>query len=125
MKRIQITAGAVTAFAELNDSPTAQAIWDVLPVKSRTQTWGEEIYFTIQVTRGQDAEAREVVQIGELGYWSPGQAFCIFFGCTPASRGEEIRAASPVNIIGKIVGDARVFKQVRDGAAIVIVKDEG
>ena len=122
MPKIQITAGDVTASAELNDSPTAQAIWDALPIKARANIWGEEIYFTIQVTRGQDAEAREVVQIGELGYWSPGQAFCIFFGRTPASRGEEIRAASPVNIIGKVEGDARVFKKVKDGVAVTIAK---
>ncbi|MBI5304689.1 MAG: hypothetical protein HY868_21325 [Chloroflexi bacterium] len=125
MNRIQIMAGDVTAFAELNDSPTARAIWDALPIQARANAWGDEIYFAIPVKRGQEADARDVVAMGELGYWVPGHAFCIFFGRTPASRGDEIRAASPVNIIGQVVGDARVFKKVKDGAAIMLSAVEG
>jgi len=124
VNRIKITAGDVTTFAELNDSPTAQAIWDALPIKARTNTWGDEVYFAIPVKRGEEPGAREVVQMGELGYWSPGHAFCIFFGRTPASQGDEIRAASAVNIIGKVEGDARVFKKVKDGATITVSRAE-
>ena len=124
MNKIKITAGDVTAFAELNDSPTAQAIWDALPIDARANTWGDEIYFGIPVKRGQEPDAREVVQMGELGYWPPGHAFCIFFGRTPASKGDEIRAASAVNIIGKVEGNARVFKKVKDGTAITVSKAE-
>ena len=124
MNRIKITTGAVTAFAELNDSPTAQAIWDALPIKAQANTWGDEIYFAIPVKRGQEPDAREIVQVGELGFWTPGHAFCIFFGRTPASQGDEIRAASAVNIIGKVEGNARVFKKVKDGAAITVSKAE-
>ena len=127
MSKIKITSGNITAFADLNDSPTARAIGDALPIDARANTWGDEIYFAIPVKRGQEKDAREVVQMGELGYWSPGHAFCIFFGRTPASQGDEIRAASAVNIIGKVEGDARVFKQVKDGTEITIerMKDEG
>lgn len=124
MNKIKITAGDVTAFAELNDSPTAQAIWDALPIDARANTWGDEIYFGIPVKRGQEPDAREVVQMGELGYWPPGHAFCIFSGRTPASKGDEIRAASAVNIIGKVEGNARVFKKVKDGTAITLSKAE-
>ena len=124
VNKIKITSGDVTTFAELNDSPTAQAIWDALPIKAQANTWGDEIYFGIPVKRGQEKDAREVMQVGELGYWTPGHAFCIFFGSTPASQGDEIRAASAVNIIGKVDGDARVFKKVKDGAAIMITKTE-
>ncbi len=122
MNKIKITSGNITAFAELNDSPTARAIWDALPLEARANTWGDEIYFAIPVKHAQEPDAREIVQVGELGYWTPGHAFCIFFGPTPASRGDEIRAASAVNLIGKIVGDARVFKRVKDGAAITVSK---
>jgi len=122
MNRIHITAGDVTAFAALNDSPTARAIWEALPIQARANIWGDEIYFAIPVKREPAADAREVVTLGELGYWSPGHAFCIFFGRTPASRGDEIRAASPVNLIGKVEGDARVFKKVKDGATVTIAK---
>lgn len=120
MNRIKITSGNLTTFAELNDSPTARAIWDALPLDARANRWGDEIYFAIPVRCAQEKDAREIVQMGELGYWQPGHAFCIFFGPTPASRGDEIRAASAVNIIGRVDGDARVFRQVKDGAEIKI-----
>lgn len=118
--KIQITSGNLTVFAELNDSPTARAIWNALPITARANRWGDEIYFAIPVKCAQEPDAREIVQAGELGYWQPSHAFCIFFGPTPASEGNEIRAASPVNIIGKVDGDARVFKRVKDGDTIVL-----
>lgn len=118
-RAIRITAGPVSAEARLNDSKTAGAIWDALPIDAKGQTWGDEIYFDIGVTASAE-KAREVVDVGDLAYWPPGQAFCIFFGPTPASRGDECRAASPVNIVGKIVGDARVFTKVRSGSRVTI-----
>jgi hypothetical protein len=118
-RKIRIKAGAVEATAELNDTGTAQAIWDILPITGRGNRWGEEIYFSIPVNL--EAEnAREVVSSGDLGYWPPGTAFCIFFGPTPMSRGEEIRPASPVNIFGRVTGDATVFKQVTSGTEVSI-----
>ncbi|MCL6432245.1 MAG: hypothetical protein K6V36_15520, partial [Anaerolineae bacterium] len=119
MRRIRITAGTVAATAELNDSATAQAIWEALPITASASTWGDEIYFPIPVRRGEEG-ARQVVSAGEIGYWPPGHAFCIFFGPTPASRGDEIRAASPVNPIGRVIGDARVFKKVSDGDPVTL-----
>ena len=114
---MRITAGQVVAEGRLNDSRTATAIWNALPIDARAQTWGDEIYFDI----GLDADAespREVVEVGDLAYWPPGQAFCIFFGPTPASRGDEPRAASGVNLVGRVTGDATVFKRVQSGTAI-------
>jgi len=118
-RAIRITAGTVSAEARLNDSRTAQAIWDALPIEAKGQTWGDEIYFGIGVREAED-QAQEVVALGDLGYWPPGQAFCIFFGPTPASRGDEIRPASPVNVVGRVVGDATIFKQAPSGARIMI-----
>jgi len=118
-RAIRITAGAVSAEARLNDSKTAGAIWDALPIEAKGQTWGDELYFDIGVTAPPE-QARDVVDVGDLAYWPPGQAFCIFFGRTPASRGDECRAASPVNVVGKIVGDARVFTKVRSGSRVTI-----
>ena len=105
--------------ASLNTSRTADAVWAALPITARAQTWGDEIYFGIDVKLGEDA-AREVVEQGDLGYWPPGQAFCIFFGPTPASRGNEIRPASAVNVLGRVDGDPRTFKTVRAGAPVTI-----
>jgi hypothetical protein len=121
-KKIRIITGELKVEAELNDSKTAQVIWDALPIESNNNLWGEEIYFSIPVKAGQEKGAREVVSAGELGYWPPGHAFCIFFGPTPASRGDEIRAASAVNIIGKVSSDPKVFLKAKDGAKITIEK---
>lgn len=123
MHTIVITAGSVSARAQLNDSKTAKAIWEALPITARANTWGDEIYFGIPVRMGGE-NGREVVSMGEIGYWPPGHAFCIFFGPTPASRGDEIRAASAVNPLGKIIGDATIFRKVRDGETITLARAE-
>ena len=96
-----------------------RAIWDALPIEAKAQTWGDEIYFAIGLSEAEDS-AREIVELGDLGYWPPGHAFCIFFGPTPASQGDEIRPASPVNVVGRVAGDARAFKRVRSGARVVL-----
>lgn len=118
-KRINITAGEVSATAVLNDTATAQAIWDGLPITARANTWGDEIYFSIPV-RLETEKGQELVELGDLGYWSPGTAFCIFFGPTPMSRGDEIRPASPVTVFGHLEGDATRFRAVPDGARVTI-----
>jgi hypothetical protein len=118
-RAIRITAGSVSATARLNDSKTAQVIWDALPIEAKGETWGDEIYFGIGLTAAPEAP-REVVDVGDLAYWPPGRAFCIFFGPTPVSRGDECRPASAVNVVGQIVGDARVFKPVRSGTRVRI-----
>lgn len=119
MRAITITAGTVTATATLDAGRTADAIWTALPLQARAGTWGDEIYFSIPVTCDPESP-REVVEMGDLGYWPPGSAFCIFFGPTPASRSGEIRPASPVNVFGRVRGDATVFKAVRSGTTVTI-----
>jgi len=118
-RAIRITAGAVTLDAELNDSKSAAAIAAALPIEAKAETWGDEIYFGIGLALAGESP-REVVELGDLGYWPPGQAFCIFFGPTPMSRGDEIRPASAVNVVGRMVGDARAFKRVRAGSRVRI-----
>jgi hypothetical protein len=115
--KIRITAGQVSATATLVESGTARALWDALPIEANGSTWGDEIYFSIPV-RQPEEDARETVELGDLGYWPPGTAFCIFFGPTPASRGDEIRPASPVNVLGRVDGDPLVFKQVASGSRV-------
>ncbi|NLN18583.1 MAG: hypothetical protein GX162_04805 [Firmicutes bacterium] len=116
-RRITITAGSVSVEAVLNDSKTADAIWEALPLEARGSRWGDEIYFGIPVRLGSE-NPKEVVDEGDLAYWPPGHAFCIFWGPTPASQGDEIRPASAVNVFGKIEGDATVFSVVRSGAKV-------
>ena len=118
-RAIRITAGQVSVEARLGESRTATAIWDRLPIEAKGETWGDEIYFDIGV-RAAPESPREVVECGDLAYWPPGQAFCIFFGPTPMSRGDEIRPASAVNVVGRIAGDPAVFKRVRAGTRVRI-----
>jgi len=108
--------------AELNESKSAQLIWEALPIEAKTNLWGEEIYFAIPVKTGLEQGSREVVSAGELGYWPTGHAFCIFFGPTPASRGEEIRAASAINVIGRVLSDPKVLRKVKTGAKVTVEK---
>jgi len=122
-KAIKITAGQVQVEAQLNDSPTAKSIIEALPIKAKGNRWGDEIYFAIPVKAGLEDGAREVLEAGELGYWPSGSAFCIFFGPTPASQGDEIRAASAVNIIGKVKGNLSQLPNVPDGADVLIEAD--
>lgn len=121
-RKIRIKAAPIKATAELNDTKTAQAIWEALPIKGQANRWGEEIYFSIPVKLEQES-GQEVVSIGDLGYWPPGNAFCIFFGLTPVSQGDQIRPASPVTVFGKVIGDATTFTQVASGTAITIEKE--
>jgi len=122
-KKIKITAIPISMLAELNETKTAKLIWDSLPINGKASTWGDEIYFGISL-KAEDEKPQEVVQLGDLGYWVPGTAFCIFFGKTPSSRGDEIRPYSPVTVFGKLLGDPKEFKKVKDGTRIVIERVE-
>jgi len=122
-QEIRITAGGLEVKATLNESETAQAVATALPIAAAANTWGDEIYFGIPVDASLE-DGREVVDLGDLGYWPPGRAFCIFFGPTPASRGDEIRPASAVTVIGQVAGDPTVFKQVTSGTQITIEQSE-
>lgn len=121
-KKIKIKAGQIEVTAELNDTKTAQAIWDALPIKGRVNRWGDEIYFSIPVDLGPE-NAKSKVSVGDLGYWPQGNGFCIFFGPTPMSSGADPVPASPCNVFGKAVGDATVLRQVPSGAGINIDKE--
>jgi uncharacterized protein len=119
MPDIRITAGPLSVRASLAGTATGKAIRAALPIRGRASTWGDEIYFAIPVDADED-DARATVAVGDLAYWPPGSAFCIFFGPTPASRGNEVRPASPVNVVGRVEGDATLFRQVRDGTPVLI-----
>jgi len=121
---IVITAGSIRLEAQLNDTFTAKAISNILPITAAANTWGDEIYFSMPITLELE-DGQEVVELGDLGYWPPGRAFCIFYGLTPASQGDEIRPASAVTIIGKVQGDVTALKQTSGGEQVVIEAAEG
>jgi uncharacterized protein len=118
--KIRITVGNLSMDAELNNTATAQKVADALPLRCDFDAWGDEFYFSIPVTSSLDDSARETVEIGDIGYWPTGKAFCIFFGPTPMSSGGKIMPASAVNVIGKVIGDATEFKKVMNEREISI-----
>ena len=118
--KIKITVGDLSMEADLNDSLTAKKVAEALPITTSFSTWGDEIYFTIPVDADLDDTAQEVVELGDLGYWPTGSAFCIFFGQTPMSEPGRIVPASAVNIIGKVLGDATKFKAVMNAPEVTL-----
>jgi len=124
MPEILITVNGEEYRAELTSNPTAQKLWDALPIEGQANIWGEEIYFEIPVSAAQEPDAREQVDRGTIAYWPVGRAFCIFFGPTPVSTNDQPRAYSPVNILGKIEGDLSGLKDVQNGEAVRLLKAE-
>ncbi|MBW2427694.1 MAG: hypothetical protein JRF56_01950 [Deltaproteobacteria bacterium] len=124
MAKINISVENVSVEAELLDTPTASKILEALPFESSANIWGDEIYFDIPLNLEQEPDARTEVEVGDLAYWPAGPAFCIFYGPTPVSTGDQPRAYSPVNVFGKVLKDARQFKGVSSGATVMVTKVE-
>ena len=119
MSQIKIEFEKISIEADLNNSETANRIKKILPLSNSINTWGDEIYFSIDVD-DPEIDPKEVVELGDIAYWPPGNAFCIFFGLTPASENGDIRPASPVNVIGKILGNLEILKSVKSGEKVSI-----
>lgn len=119
-RKVRITVGDVAVTATLNDSPTANRVWDALPIRGRASTWGDEIYFSTPVSAEEADDATDTFARGAVAYWPPGRALCLFFGRTPASTGDEPRMASPGNLVGMIAGDLARLKTVEGGAPVVV-----
>ena len=120
-QQIKITVGEIEVNAWLNDSNTATGVYEVLPITTTINMWGDEIYFPILVQRDEE-NATENVAIGDIAYWPQGSAMCIFLGKTPASREDEPRPISPVNVIGRIDSATKLLGRVRQGDTIAVRK---
>jgi hypothetical protein len=116
--RIKWPRGELTA--TLADTPTARAVLAALPAKAHANTWGEEIYFSLEADVEIEADAREVVDPGTLCYWVQGSSLALPFGPTPVSRGGECRLVTRVNVLGKLEGNPRLLATVRDGDPIEV-----
>jgi hypothetical protein len=120
MRKLLMSIGGIEIRAELFDTPTADAIYAAVPFEASANTWGDEVYFSTPVSVPREADARAVVQAGELAFWVEGDSIAIGFGPTPISHGDEIRLAAPTNIWGRALDDVRDLARVRDGASISI-----
>ena len=103
--------GEKTFEVELYDTGAARELLAGLPQTLSMSRWGDEFYGTLRTKIGHAGDTlRDVFEVGEVAMWPPGGAFCIFFGPTPASVGDEPRAASPCAPLGRIKGDATLFR---------------
>ncbi|MGQ4832618.1 MAG: cyclophilin-like fold protein [Candidatus Asgardarchaeia archaeon] len=110
----------ITIVGELTEKKnprTTKAIIDSLPVESIVNRWGNEIYFEIPVDVSLE-NSQEFVEVGDIAYWPPGKALCLFFGKTPVSIDNRPKAYSPVNVIGRIIEGTNVLKRVKDGEKV-------
>ena len=103
MSQVQFIIGDITIEAELRDTPTAQKVLDAMPIESSGSYWGDEFYFEAPVVASAEPDATDVVDPGTVAYWTAGHCLCLFWGPTPASQGDECRAASEVNIVGTVL----------------------
>lgn len=121
MTDILIRAGNVAVRATLLDTPTARKIRQALPIYARAQTWGEEVYFSVDISSPEEPDAKDVMDLGEIAFWPGGKAIAIGFGRTPASRADEIRLVSPCNVWARALDDVRSFASVQAGDDIAVI----
>lgn len=118
--KIRITVGSVQLDAELKSTKTAQEVYAALPVEGPVNTWGEEFYCKLAGVKDHRETATNQVKVGDVAFWGAGQVLAIFFGRTPMSMGQDPVPADRVNVIGRILGDASMFRRVMDISTIRI-----
>src|SRR3989338_1328766 len=117
--RIKFKADEREFTGELNNSKTAKAIYNKLPVEAIVDTWGDEIYFDIGLKLLKENPTVKV-KVGDIAYWPQGSSMCIFFGPTPISKDENPKPASQVNLIGATNCPKEILKNIKSGTKITI-----
>tara|TARA_B100000925_G_C21712529_1_gene347310 strand:- start:134 stop:505 length:372 start_codon:yes stop_codon:yes gene_type:complete len=122
MKKCKITIDKIIFEVVLFNSPTANKIWNSLPISSNIKTWGKEIYFYTDVVANKEPNAKSIIELGEIAYWPTGKAIAIGFGKTPISQKDEIRLADDCNIWGETKFDLKKLENIAEGQPIKIEK---
>jgi len=118
MARVRFAWQGGEVTAHLRDTPTANQLLAVLPCQAGANTWGEEVYFDVPLTAALEPDARQVVDPGTVCFWVQGSSLALPFGPTPASKGDECRLVTPCNVLGRIEGDPRQLKTLKQGATV-------
>ena len=121
-RRIRLTVGSVQLVVELKPNRTADEIYAALPVEAPLNTWGEEFYFKLPGVKDYRETATSQVKVGDVAFWGSGQVLAIFFGRTPMSMGPDPVPADRVNIVGKVIGDPSILRQVMTMQTIKVEK---
>jgi uncharacterized protein len=117
-RHVLIAAGRVTIRAKLLDTPTADRLWQALPLHSTAETWGQSIRFETPVESGRERNARALVAAGDICFSVEDDRVIIAFGPTPISRPGELRLARPCNLWARALDDVGVLKTVRPGERV-------
>ena len=121
-RAVVITAGRVSIRALLLDTPTADRVWQALPIHSTAETWGESLHFETPVETGRDRTARLNAVPGDICFWSEDDRVIIGFGPTPISRPAEIRLPRPCNVFARSLDDVRALAAVTPGEKVSMVR---
>ncbi|GJL64372.1 MAG: hypothetical protein NPIRA04_30260 [Nitrospirales bacterium] len=120
VRRIRISIGGVKLEADLKPTRTAQAIYEALPIETSVNMWGEEFYCKVPGVKDHRETATTQVKVGDVAFWGVGEMFAVFFGRTPMSIGEDPVPADRVNVVGKIIGDAKSFREAMGATTIKV-----
>ncbi|HEY0196034.1 MAG TPA: cyclophilin-like fold protein [Methanobacterium sp.] len=105
--------GKATAKLDGRNPETATRFYKNLPLEGNAKCWLDEVYFIIPLELEYENQSPNADK-GDLSYWPPGAAFCIFYG--------QSQPASPVNHIGKLTSNLELFKLVEPEDIIIVRK---
>lgn len=113
MIRISITDFGDIIVDLREDTPISERLLKHCPFISKATIWKEEIYFETPIEISPNKLVLRV-RPGDVTYWPPGRALCLFYGIT--------QPYSPVSPLGEIIGPLYSLREIEDGAEIKVLK---
>tara|TARA_B100001094_G_scaffold282372_1_gene294421 strand:- start:725 stop:1096 length:372 start_codon:yes stop_codon:yes gene_type:complete len=122
MRKVILKCKETKLVLDLRETITADIIYNALPLKSKVQKWGDEIYFETGLSIELESDAKSIVNIGEIAFWNSGSAIAIGYGKTPISKGNEIRLISPCNIWADSKFEKSCIENIKENETIILEK---